>query len=216
MCFFNFSNNGFFSRVSFKCTSFGESLNCLAVVTIRVWNAQLLILNDASSCLRFCQFVEASSLWAAVGFVVVFVTPARASYSTASTCGSLLLSIVSHARLLCYCFRALSLRPQPYSIVSLTLGFKRPLQRSKCHEFNHFFLVGSSVCSFGFSFVGFCARLPQDPCQQIFCCFFFLYFFGCPLCWTQIENLSGVSQQCRIIYIVLDNISLYVFVYVRV
>lgn len=99
------------------------------------------------------------------------------SCSTASTCGPLLLSIVSHARLLCYCFRALSLRPQPYSIVSLTLGFKRPLQRSKCHEFYHFFLVGSSVCSFGSSFVGFCARLPQDPCQHFFVGFFCNFFW---------------------------------------
>lgn len=152
-----------------------ELFSCLAIVTIRVWNAQLLILNDASSCLRFCQFVEAPSLWAAV--VVAFVAPACASYSTASTCGTLLLSIVSHARLLCYCFRALSLRPQPYSIVSLTLGFKRPLQRSKCHEFYHFFLVGSSVCSFGSSFVGFCARLPQDPCQHFFVGFFCNFFW---------------------------------------
>lgn len=86
----------------------------------------------------------------------------------------LLLSIVSHARLLCYCFRALSLRPQPYSIVSLTLGFKRPLQRSKCHEFFTISLVVFSVCFFFvLSFVSFCTRL----CRSILVSGFFLRVF---------------------------------------
>lgn len=63
------------------------------------------------------------------------------------------------------------------------------------------------------------ARVCRRILVSTFLLVFFLNFFFvfcCPLCWTQIENLSGVSQQCRIIYIVLDNISLYVFVYVCV
>lgn len=192
--------------VSSKSTSYMELFSCLAIVTIRMKCAAV----DFKWCLKLPAVLSVRrGSFALSSCCCCFCC----SCSTASTCGPLLLSIVSHARLLCYCFRALSLRPQPYSIVSLTLGFKRPLQRSKCHEFYHFFLVGSSVCSFGSSFVGFCARLPQDPCQH-FLLVFFAIFFGCRLCWTQIENLSGVSQQCRIIYIVLDNISLSMCVYV--
>lgn len=58
------------------------------------------------------------------------------------------------------------------------------------------------------------ARVCRRILVSTFLLVFFAIFFGCPLCWMQIENLSGVSQQCRIIYIVLDNISLSMCVYV--